>query len=163
MRSLTLAVLAVEQVGGDDLEVVVRGVRERAAAVAVAQRPDAGHVGREPVVDHDVAARVGRDAGAVEPEVVGVRPAADGEQHVRADDLGRPVVAVDARPRRRARARAKRMHSAPVRTAMPSPSRMSRIASEMSSSSRAISRGAFSTTVTSAPKRRYICANSSPM
>src|SRR3546814_3370879 len=36
-----LAMLAVEQVGRDDLEVVVRGVRERAAAVAVAQRPDA--------------------------------------------------------------------------------------------------------------------------
>ena len=34
---------------------------------------------------------------------------------------------------------------------------------EMSSSSRAISRGAISITVTSLPKRRYICANSSPM
>ena len=37
--------LAVEQVGGDDLEVVVRGVREGAAPVAVAERPDARHVG----------------------------------------------------------------------------------------------------------------------
>ena len=41
-----LPVLAVEQVGGDDLEVVVGRVREGAAAVAVAERPDAGHVGR---------------------------------------------------------------------------------------------------------------------
>ncbi len=36
-----LPVLAVEQVGGNDLEVVVRRVREGAAAVAVAERPDA--------------------------------------------------------------------------------------------------------------------------
>ena len=43
---------------------------------------------------------------------------------------------------------------APVRTAMPSASRMCRIASETSSSSRPISRGPFSTMVTSAPKRR---------
>ena len=38
------------------------------------------------VVDGDVAALVGRDAGRVEAEIVGVRAPADREQHVRADD-----------------------------------------------------------------------------
>ena len=96
MRSLTLRVGAVEQVGGDDLEIVIGGVGECAAAVAVAHRPDAGDVRREAVVDRDVAARVGRDAGRVEAEVVGVRAAADGEQHMDADHLGRAGLAVDA-------------------------------------------------------------------
>ena len=88
--------LAVEEVRGQDLEVVVRGVREGAAAVAVAERPDAGHVGRELVVDRDVAARVHRDAGRLEPEVVRVRAAADREQHVRAHDGRLALLAVDA-------------------------------------------------------------------
>ena len=42
MRSLTRRGSSLEQIGGDDLEVVVGGVREGAAAVAVAERPDAG-------------------------------------------------------------------------------------------------------------------------
>ena len=46
-----LAVAAVEQVRGDDLVVVVGGVGEGAAAVALAERPDAGDAGGEPVVD----------------------------------------------------------------------------------------------------------------
>ena len=48
-------------------------------------------------------------------------------------------------------------------TVMPSFSRISRMAAETSSSSREVNRGPFSTTVTSAPKRRYICANSKAM
>jgi hypothetical protein len=55
------------------------------------------------------------------------------------------------------------MHSALVRMATPSAAKMQAIASDTSSSSRGIRRGPFSTTVTSAPKRRYICANSSPI
>ena len=71
-------VLAVEQVGRDDLEIVVGGMRERAAAVAVAQRPDPRHVGRQAIVDDDVAARIGGDAGPVQPRssVFGRRPTA---------------------------------------------------------------------------------------
>ena len=49
---------------------------------------------------------------------------------------------------------AKLMHSAWSRTAIPSASSIPRTASETSSSSCPISRGPFSTTVTSAPKRR---------
>ena len=58
---------------------------------------------------------------------------------------------------------AMRMPCTPVRTSMPSSLRMSATAAETSSSSRAIRRGAISITVTSLPKRRKICANSSPM
>ena len=47
---------------------------ESAAAVAVAQRPDAGHVGPEFVIDLDVAARILPDPGAVESQIVGVGP-----------------------------------------------------------------------------------------
>ena len=77
------AVAAVEQVGRDDLEVVVRRVGECAAAVAVAQRPDAGDVGRERVVDDDVAVFINVDPDAVEPEIVRVGLAADCQQYVR--------------------------------------------------------------------------------
>ena len=45
---------------------------------------------------------------------------------------------------------------------MPSASKIPRTASEISGSSRPISRGAVSITVTSLPNRRYICANSRP-
>ncbi len=60
------------------------------------------------------------------------------------------------------------MHSAPVRMTTLSRSRIARIScvtssSATSSSSRGSSFGAFSTTVTFEPKRRYICANSRPM
>ena len=46
MRSVTLRVLAVEQIRRDDLEVVPGGMREGAAPVAVAEREDARHIGR---------------------------------------------------------------------------------------------------------------------
>ena len=80
------------------------------------ERPDPGHVGREAVVDRDVAARVGGDTGALEIQVVGIRPAADREQHVRTDRFGRTFDAIDADRDALARARARLMHSAPVRT-----------------------------------------------
>ena len=80
--------IVVEQVGGDDLEVVVGGVGEGAASVAVAEGPDAGDVGAELVVDGDVAALVVGDAGFFEAEVVGVGAAADGEEDVGADAVG---------------------------------------------------------------------------
>src|SRR5882672_7364930 len=76
--------IAVEEVGGDDLVVVPGGVGERALAVRVAHAPHAAGAGAALVVDGDVAARIGGDAGSLEAEVVGVRRAADGEQHVAA-------------------------------------------------------------------------------
>src|SRR5271157_2723707 len=71
-------------------------MREGAAAVAVPDRPDVRDVRPQSVVDHDVAVRVGLDTRGVEPEVVGVGPAADREQHVRADLFGFASRAIDA-------------------------------------------------------------------
>src|SRR5262245_30020741 len=83
-----LAAAAVEEVGLDDLVVVVRGVREAAVAVAVAERPDARDAGAQLLVDADHPLRVGLDAGPLEREIVRVGHAADGEEQVRADHLG---------------------------------------------------------------------------
>ena len=77
--------LAIEQVGRDDLKIVVGGMCEGATTVAVAKRPDAGNVSGEPVVNLDVPARVGLDASRFEAKIVGVRTPAHGEQHMRAD------------------------------------------------------------------------------
>ena len=90
------AAIVVEQVGRHDLVVVVRGVGEGAAAVDVTQRPDARHAGAQLFVDRDVAARIRLHARLVEPEIVGVRPASDREQQVRALDLVRVVLAVES-------------------------------------------------------------------
>ena len=161
------ALVAVEQVVGDDLVVVVRGVRERAAAVGVAERPDAGNAGAQLVVDDDVAARIEGDAGPVEAEVVGVGLAADrGKQMAafdrRADGSAAPSPRTTRTP----------CPPVPVPTlalltakwnATPSRSRIACTSRETSGSSRAISRSPYSSTVTRAPKRRYICANSRPM
>ena len=114
--------VVVEQVGGDDLVVVVRGVREGAAAIAVAERPDAGGAGAaQLVVDGDEAARVGGDAGRVEAEVGGVGLAADGEQQVRARHVGLAAVSHAVCTRTPfAPSRATDRHFALARIAMPS-------------------------------------------
>ena len=93
--------LAVEQVCGDDLVVVVRGMRERAAAVDVAQRPDARDVGLQLVVDDDVAALVERDARPLAGR--GRRCSAGGPS--RAADASRRSRAAPPRTRRRRRCR----------------------------------------------------------
>ncbi|MNY04002.1 hypothetical protein D3C86_1366510 [compost metagenome] len=67
-----------------------------AAPVAVAQRPDAVHAGAQLVVHIDIAARISGHAGLVESQVVGVRPAAHGQQHVGAGDLLRAARATRA-------------------------------------------------------------------
>ena len=59
--------LAVQQICGDDLEVVIGRMGEGAAAIAVAERPDARHAGAQFVIDDDVAARVDLNPGLVEP------------------------------------------------------------------------------------------------
>ena len=151
-----------QQVVGDDLVVVVRGVGEGALAVAVAERPDARVGGAQALVDLDVAALVGLDAGRVQAEVVGVGHPADGEQEVacRARAARLPAVEADGNAVRRPSARSGTPRSGAARCLRRR--RISWIASDTSSSSRATSRGPISTTVTRLPKRRNICANSSP-
>ena len=93
--------VVVQEIRGHDLEVVVGRVRERAPPIAVAERPDALDVRAELVVDDDVAPRVRFHAGAVQPQIVRVGDPADGEEQMRAVDLGRALLAVDARPHAR--------------------------------------------------------------
>ena len=73
---------AVEQIAGDDLEIIVGRVSESASAVTVSKSPDARDVGLQLVVHLDVAAMIDGDSGAVEPEVIGVRPPPDRQQYV---------------------------------------------------------------------------------
>jgi hypothetical protein len=77
---------ALEQVRGDDLVVVIGRMREGTPPVAIAQRPDSLGTGGECLVHGDVASRVHGDTRPIEPEIVGVRPPTDGQQHVRAND-----------------------------------------------------------------------------
>jgi hypothetical protein len=56
--------ITVEQIGGDDLVIIVGGMGERTAPVAVAECSDAGDVGLKTFVDHDIAAQIERSAGA---------------------------------------------------------------------------------------------------
>ena len=76
-------------------------------------------------------------------------PAPDRQQDVRAHLHGLPGRAVDA-DRHAILVASNAMQVASVRTTIPSSVRISRMASDTSSSSRAISRGAISMTVTSA-------------
>ncbi len=56
----------IEQLGGDDLEIVAGGVGECATTAAVALHADPGDAAGEHAVDADVAVRVGGHAGAVQ-------------------------------------------------------------------------------------------------
>src|SRR6516162_3965265 len=87
--------VVVEQIRGDNLEIVVRGVCEGSLAVAVAERPDALRSGLQSVVDGYVAAFIAADSGFVETEIVGIRPPADGQQQMRAGDFGGAIGAID--------------------------------------------------------------------
>ena len=108
---------------------------------------------RRLVVDHDVAARVAAHAGPVEAQIVGVGPAADRQQQVRADDLGLALGAVDADDDVvAALGEADALGIQPDRDPLALEDRLT--AADTSSSSCWISRGAISMTVTSLPKRR---------
>ena len=63
------------------------------------QSPSAQISGRrsfQPVIDHDIAARIGCDAGLLQAEIVGVGATANRKQHMAAEDLRRSLGAVDA-------------------------------------------------------------------
>ena len=154
---------AVEQVRGDDLEIVVGGVGEGAAAVAVAERPDARDAGPQLVVDDDVAAA--RRPRRPPPRARGRRCSAGGPPRAaRASRAtsGSPVAqstptAMSGAARREADA----FGVEPDRDALGFEDLADRVRHLLVLAG--ISRGAFSTTVTAAPKRRKICANSRPM
>ena len=64
--------VGVEEIVGDNLVIVVRSMSKGAAAVAVTQRPDARHIRLQLIVNNDVAAVIGRNAGLVETQVARV-------------------------------------------------------------------------------------------
>ncbi len=72
-------------------------MREGAAAVAVAERPNRRDTGAQEIVGSNKAALVDCDAGRLETEIVRVRHAPDGEQEVRARNLGFPLRRFEAR------------------------------------------------------------------
>ena len=89
------SVPTIEQVGGDDLKVVVGCVREGTTPIAVPQRPDSGHVRLQPIVDDDIAARVGGNARPLEAEIVCVGPPPHRQEHMTPDHRGCAFSAVD--------------------------------------------------------------------
>ena len=140
--------IVVREIAGDDLEVVVRRVGECASAVAVAHRPDVRHRGSQLIVDDDVSPIVDVDTGDLKPKssVFGCRPTA-----ISRWVPGTGSALNEASPQSLGRVCANRMSAASVITAMPSASRIPRIASETSSSSRDVKRGPRSMTVTREP------------
>ena len=77
-------ILALDEIAVNDLVVVVGNVRERRTAFHVAERPDSRDAGLKLFVHFDVAARIERNSGFFNSEIVGVRDAAGGGEKVRA-------------------------------------------------------------------------------
>ena len=69
--------VSVEEIVRNDLVVVIGSMRKGAMAVAVPQRPDAGHVRLQLIIDDDVAAVVGRDPSPIESQVTCVGDPSD--------------------------------------------------------------------------------------
>lgn len=79
--------VALEEIARDDLVVVVGGVGEGAAPVALAERPHPGHAGLEPIVHLDRAIAAEAQASRVRAEIVGVRRAPHRDEEVAAHHL----------------------------------------------------------------------------
>src|SRR5580692_1099385 len=88
--------VSIEEVVRDNLVVVVGSMRKGAAAVAVPQCPDAGHVRLQLIVDDDVAAVVGGNRGPVESQVACVGSPSHGQEDVSACDFCRTVLTCEA-------------------------------------------------------------------
>src|SRR5258708_7798338 len=80
-------VIAVEQIGGDDLKIVVGGVGEGASPIAIAERPDTRHICAERIIHLDEATRLSAYAGVLQAEIVSIGPAAHRDEQVRSANL----------------------------------------------------------------------------
>ena len=87
--------VSVKKIVRDNFIIVIRSMRERAAPVAVSQRPDAGHVGLQLIVNDDVAALVGGNAGLIQAQVTRIGNASHGEQNVAAFHFRRAFIACE--------------------------------------------------------------------
>src|SRR5690606_12926864 len=81
---LDRALAAIDDIVGDDLELIVGSVGEGAPTIDVAHGPDALHAGAQVIVDRDIAARIGLDAGSLEIEAGSIGGAAHGQEEMAA-------------------------------------------------------------------------------
>ena len=72
--------VVIQQIGGDDLEVIVGGVGEGAPAIDVTHGPDPIGAGPQLVVDLDIAARIGPDTSGFQVQTFRIGQPADREQ-----------------------------------------------------------------------------------
>src|SRR5579863_8170901 len=85
----------VEYIGRHNLEIVVRGVREGAFAIAVPERPYAGRACSQLIVHRDVPALVRLNTSLFESQIVGVGPASYREQHMRSHRFAILILAIE--------------------------------------------------------------------
>ena len=90
------AMVSIEEIVRNDLVVVVGSMRKSAAAVAVAERPDAGHIRLQLVVNRYVAAMVGGNPSPVQSQVAGVRNPPHCQKNVAAQNFWRAFFAGEA-------------------------------------------------------------------
>ena len=81
------AAIAVEEIGRDDLEVIIGSMGEGTLTIAVAERPDTGHTGAQLIVGHNKSALVDFDTSLVEAKIVGIRSPSNRQQRMGANDL----------------------------------------------------------------------------
>ena len=70
--------LAVQEIGRHDLEIIVRRMREGASPIAFPQRPNSLGSGSQLVVDTDETPFVGFDLGSLEAQIGRIRATSDG-------------------------------------------------------------------------------------
>src|SRR5579872_3179480 len=88
--------VSVKEIVRNDLVVVIGSVRKSAAAIAVPQCPDAGHVRLQRIINGDVAAGVGGNPSSVESQIVGVGSTSHGQKNVSARYFWRTFFACEA-------------------------------------------------------------------
>src|SRR6266480_4593586 len=88
--------VSVEEIVRHNLVVVIGSMREGAAAVAVPQCPDAGHVRLQLIINDDVAAVVGGNLNPVESQVVRVGSTSHSQKDVSAYYFWRTFLTCEA-------------------------------------------------------------------
>src|SRR5271156_5586208 len=88
--------VSVKEVVRNNLVVVIGSMRKGAAAVAVPQRPDAGHFRLQLIINHYVAAGVGGNPSPVQSQVARVGSTSHGQKNVSAYNFWRTFFACEA-------------------------------------------------------------------
>src|ERR1700730_11809752 len=88
--------VSVKEIVRNNLIVVIGSMRKGAAAVAVPQRPDGGHVRLQLIINQYIAAVVGGNPSPVQSQVVRVGSTSHGQKNVSAYYFWRTFFACDA-------------------------------------------------------------------